>query len=161
MNEKIEDFFYNIKFYYDIIKYGIINFGVGIKNIISYAPLIYKDRDWDYSYLDIMIKFKLKRMSKILTKNNRHTCTEQNVKQINFCIKLLDRLEANDYTHPDYEKVLEERVLTGIARVDFNLKNLYTEEEFKIWMEWENHWRSRDRRLLYQVFYKYIEEWWD
>lgn len=157
MNEKIEDLIYSIKFYYDVIKYKIIDFGVGIKNIITYIPLIWNDRDWDYSYLDMMIKFKLKRMSKLLTKNNRHTCTEQNVKQINFCIKLLDRLEANDYTHPDYEKVLEERIVVGV----FDINKLYTEEEFKVWMEWENHWKSRDRRLLYCVFNKYIEEWWD
>lgn len=157
MNEKIEDFLYSIKYYYDVVKYGIINFGIGIKNIITYIPLIWNDRDWDYSYLDMMIKFKLKRMSKLLTKNNRHTCTEQNVKQINFCIKLLDRLEANDYTHPDYEKVLEERIVVGV----FDINKLYTEEEFKVWMEWENHWKSRDRRLLYCVFNKYIEEWWD
>lgn len=147
----------NIQYYYKNIKYFINDIFYGIKNIITYAPLIYRDRDWDFSYIDIMLRFKLKRMSELLRIKDRHTTTQQHVKQINFCIKLLDRLIADDYTHPEYLNHLDVIVTNGT----FKSKRLYTDEQFKKWMEWENHWKSRDRRLLYKILDKHIEEWWD
>jgi hypothetical protein len=34
----------------------------GISNMVAYAPLIWRDRDWDYEFLYRMLLFKMKRM---------------------------------------------------------------------------------------------------
>lgn len=51
------------------IKYGLKNiyseirgFKRGIKNIIKWIPIIYKDADWDYEFLIDILIFKLKSM---------------------------------------------------------------------------------------------------
>ena len=157
MKEKIEDFIDNIGYYYKNIKYFINDIFYGIKNIITYAPLIYRDRDWDFSYIDIMLRFKLKRMSELLRINDRHTTTQQYVKQINFCIKLLDRLIADDYIHPDFEKTFNERstsdILTG------KNKN-FTDEDFSKWMKYEAYLREKDRCVLENIMKKHMTGWW-
>ena len=43
----------------------------------------------------------------------------------------------------------------------FKNKRPYTDEQFKKWMEWETHWKSRDRKILYEILNKHIEGWWD
>lgn len=64
--ESIEDFFYygrgrKLRDVYYTIVYSIPK---GIKNIIEYAPIIYKDRDFDHGYLTELMLFKMKRMQK-------------------------------------------------------------------------------------------------
>ncbi len=40
-----------------------------IKKLIEWLPIIWKDEDWDFAYLLILIKYKLSRMEKIIGSN--------------------------------------------------------------------------------------------
>lgn len=46
------------------IYYSIISFLTGIKNFFIYAPVIYKDRDFDYTFFYQLMRVKLEKMSK-------------------------------------------------------------------------------------------------
>lgn len=43
---------------------AIHSFKRGVRNLIAWFPIIWRDRDWDYHYLLEMLAFKLRRISK-------------------------------------------------------------------------------------------------
>jgi len=69
----------------------------GIGNIIRYVPVIWLDRDYDWSYLAEIMEYKLRRMSK-LHKNHGHLLhSDRYAKQMLICAVLLKRLREDDY----------------------------------------------------------------
>lgn len=66
----------------------------GISNIIDYAPLVWRTREWDYSYLYEMIIFKLKRMEICLDDTYLHS--EKDAKDIKVARICLERLVDDD-----------------------------------------------------------------
>lgn len=140
MISRLRSLFYNLK--------------NGLPNIIEYLPIIWHDRDWDYSYIDRLMRFKLNKMA---NKMEKHTSKDPAIKQLRFCVKLLDRLIADDYIHPDFEKTFNERstsdILTG------KNKN-FTDEDFSKWMKYEAYLREKDRCVLENIMKKHMTGWW-
>jgi len=79
--------------------YKIINLIDSIKNIIRWFPIIWKDRDFDHSYIYYILKFKLNNQAnfieKIYKKSNR------DVEILRLCVNLIDKLE-NDFYSTEY-----------------------------------------------------------
>lgn len=73
----------------DFIHYDIL---YGIKNLIRWFPIIWRDRDWDWVFLAEMMEYKLRRMSENLNKNVRG----EDARQCLLCAELLKRLRADD-----------------------------------------------------------------
>lgn len=48
-----------------------------ISKIISYLPILWQDEDWDYEYLLVLMKFKLKRMRDVIYSNDIVTKDEK------------------------------------------------------------------------------------
>lgn len=95
--EKIKQFHY---VYYDI-KYGL-------QNLWAYKRIIWKDRDWDFYYLHLLMRFKLDRMQKQMDENGCSTASPLNAKQMRYAIFLLDRINAGRYhEHVGYKKAYE------------------------------------------------------
>src|SRR6185295_9596120 len=46
------------------------NFKVGIKNIIKWLPIVWKDRDWGDWYIYEILKFKIKNTRDLILNNN-------------------------------------------------------------------------------------------
>jgi hypothetical protein len=69
-----------------------------IKRIIDWFPLLWKDQDWDYGYLLIILKHKLKRMRDCLNENNIIRDLEKTCKEIDQVIEAIDsyRDDPND-----------------------------------------------------------------
>lgn len=143
MRSTLRSFFYNLK--------------NGLSNIIEYFNIVWYDRDWDYSYIDRLLRFKLNKMANKMEKYDQHTSKDATVKQLRFCVKLLDRLIADDYIHPDFEKTFSERstndILTG------KNKN-FTDEDFSNWMKYESYLREKDRCVLENIIKKHMTGWW-
>jgi hypothetical protein len=79
----------------------------GIKNIIKWIPIIYKDRDWDYYYILKTLKFKLSNQSKYTLNKSRHINASKDVKMMDLCIKLIAKIQDEYYLSEwvDYEVV--------------------------------------------------------
>lgn len=60
-----------------MITHAIRDFKYGIRNLIDWFPIIWRDRDWDYHYLLVMLSFKLKRISRAT--KDWQTLTSDNV----------------------------------------------------------------------------------
>ena len=151
------------------------SFGYSIQSLIRWFPIIWKDRDWDYYFLEDMIIHKLKNMSKFYQDGkNVYSAEAENVaKEINEVIDLLERIQEDDYeskidSHFN-DWIVEDRPITiekitdnQVCRV-FNSPN-FSEEELiyrKRVYELARELKEKERRMAYVLISKNIEKWWD
>ena len=70
----------------------------GIRNLIAFAPLIWRDRDFDYSYLLEMLVFKLHRMEAAFGPARSVTLdADERAKELKLCHDALARALEDDY----------------------------------------------------------------
>jgi len=163
------------------------HFGQGMKNIYKWLPIIWKDRNWDHSYILEILQHKLILQREYLVSNNRHTMIDMDNKYITICLNLIERmkeeyyeLEYFDYIDEDvwFIKYLEEPDLFEM-KSKVNKENLgeyfdkyplitskIIEENPGISKQYaalkvgmENH--RRCKKLLFKILDEKIEGWWD
>ena len=70
----------------------------GIRNLIAFAPLIWRDRDFDYSYLLGMLVFKLHRMEAAFGSDESVSLgSDELAKELKLCHDALARALEDDY----------------------------------------------------------------
>lgn len=109
----------------------------GIKSILFWLPVVYKDRWWDHSYLYRILRHKLYQIETEFISKGVAVHTENELKKIKICYLLLDRL-AND----DYSNIIKEK----------NIRKSFEKEEYMI---------KQDLDLLFNIMRKNIRTWWD
>jgi hypothetical protein len=89
--DKIETFCYDLKYF--------------IKDIFIYAPMLWKNREYDYEHLISFMIFKLKRMERLHRVNGHLECSIETADEIKTFIARLERLltweEFIDYDNLD------------------------------------------------------------
>ena len=87
------------KYYHKFLKHGI-------KNIIYWFPIIWKDRNWDHDYIFRILQHKLKAQSKYIGSNDRHTRAQYDAQRMNLCVNLMQKLQDSyyDLEYMDYAK---------------------------------------------------------
>lgn len=129
------------------IKYFFKN----IKNIIRWIPVIWKDHDWDSFYIFDILKFKLKNTAKYLKKNNLYVGVDRDVEIINTCIRLIDKVQSEEYLWEFVEKLEKEHNNGGI---------FYWNEDRKAY-ELGALKHEKAKRILFTLLERNIEKWWD
>lgn len=81
----------------------------GISNIIKWAPIIYKDRNWDDHYIFEILKFKLIQQREELVGGNRHMGVEEINKYITICLNLIEHIQEETY-NLEYQDFVRERM---------------------------------------------------
>lgn len=113
------------------------------KNLISWLPIIFKDENWDHSYIYIVLRHKLKRTLKCL--DDFEYCDNISAKRhLKICIKLLDRIIEDDFYEPfescgvTFEDVMKDispetsqKILDRSTKAN-NLKKKYIKTLFNI-----------------------------
>lgn len=128
---------YRIKNIKDYIKYDI---PYGIKNLIKWFPLVWKDRDYDHNYILYTLKFKIHNTRKLHEKNRRHVGVEKEIHCMKVCEILLDRLIKDDYYWMHFKS-------TNINNRQFLIRS--------------NNNRIIDKNYLFHILSKRIDSWWD
>ena len=120
-----------------IYTYKIKRFILGIKKLISWIPIIWKDRDWDHFYIYEILKQKLIQQSKHLGQYN-----ERDVERINLCISLINKVQNEYYIDQYLESAEAEKEWTtdGITKAVAK--------------------HDKAKRVLFSVLHNYIETWW-
>jgi len=165
VKEKVKDFFRNIR--------------LGIPNLIKWAPVIWKDRDWDQYFLYVILQFKLKQMEKLQRQHGISVNSNDYADQMKTCILLLDRIIKDDYLtnalKPHEEKWGESRLnfkplpdnaelFEGIFTVEKVTNKKEKGQENKERMALYKHvdnLQKNDLDLLFKNMRKYVEGWWD
>ena len=85
------------------------NIKQGIKNIIYWLPIIWKDRNYDHTFIYEILKHKLKSQSKYIGDKDRHTTAKRDASRMLLCANLLQicqddtyAVEYLDYTENDF-----------------------------------------------------------
>ena len=71
----------------------------GIKNLILWLPVIWKDRDWDQHYILEVLKFKIKKTANLFEKNQRFVGWESQVHYMRICEKLIELIQDEYYSN--------------------------------------------------------------
>lgn len=149
----------------------------GIKNLIGWFPIVWKDRDWDYNFLLLLMRFKLKRMEKeFRSYNDTIVSNKLSADKIRECVLLLDRIIEDKYTafdkhdkkwgEPDFKFVnTDNPELTELKIVRPNVKTDEDErQERKEWsrcLKHEDALKEQDWKRFYDNLIKYMKGWWD
>jgi hypothetical protein len=95
----------NWKFEYQYIPRNI---KCGIKNLITYFNIIWRDRDWDHVFILELLSFKLEKQAKYLKNRNFHTRSSRDSEIIMTCVRLI-KLIKEDYYNIEYMDYQETR----------------------------------------------------
>jgi hypothetical protein len=87
-------------------KYLWRNFKIGVRNIIYWLPIIWKDRNWDSHYIFEVLAHKLKAQSKYISDRDIHTRAKRDAEVMLTCVRLIDKIQEEFYAMEpmDYEK---------------------------------------------------------
>jgi hypothetical protein len=120
---------------------GIVRdlFWVGPRNVIRYAPVIWLDQDWDYSYLLRIMEWKLRKMSDCL-ENGHLLHGSRYARQTLIAATLCKRISGGEVYYKNAE----------------------------VWPEKGKHQgrhvsstQKQDQEMLGKLIGKYITHWWD
>jgi len=168
-----------------VMYWRIRQFIKGVKNLIRWFPIIWKDRDWDHTYIFEILKFKLKNQSEYIGKNDNHVSAKYDAEKMMLCVRLIERIQDEYYgcEYQDYNKINYKFIDTEsdpkswrleleqisenfddyfkkYPRIYNQLKDKYPERyrlAFQIAMENEN----RAYKLLFKILEQNIRRWWD
>lgn len=151
------------------IPYQIIQ---GIKNIIIWFPVIWKDRDFDHSYIYEIMYFKLKNMQAFF-ESDYPICanSDRRAKQIMIAKNLCKRLIEQQYLTnalTNYHQKYGEEIKFSFEPVEGKpysvLKWNETEQQRKDFNKASKHsdyMEQQDLDFLFKHMRKYIQGWWD
>lgn len=191
-NTWLEDVWWEVEYFWNHSIVGRIRFVKHwFKAMFAYGRYLIKnngDHDWDYSYLYDLLKWKLERMSKTINDTRNLQNHNRVVRQINYAVMLIDRLQGS-YLSEKYGKKLEAKYgevaywfyAAGKPRpikdcyapenpkgLTVLFENAKTKEEWEAAEEY-NHLLYKEERAearktkerLFKHIGKYIERWWD
>lgn len=161
----------------------------GIKNLWVWFHIIWKDRDWDHSYVFSLLKFKLERVANRIEKTNYFEGSSREAEYVRTCIRLIDKIQ-DDYYHYEYQNYVVSKMFTtdlgnGTVSVDFEVlentidkffkkypltkkqvmnnkqysSNLKDDNSIGIYMGVTRH--NKAKKLLFKILEERIEHWWD
>ena len=155
----------------------IVNFYVGVRNIIRWIPILYKDRDWDYYYLLSVMRFKMCNINNYLKKHQSFEGVEVEIERIDRVVAALDRLINDQYDDQCLESVYKKygertmyikKIDDEHSQLDFLYENVKTEQqaadynrEFKQALEQAEVMRKNDAKIVFRTIEKYGRNWWD
>ncbi len=158
----------------------------GVKNLIKWFPTIWKDRDWDQTFIfNILIK-KLEFQAKCIGGKDRHTRAKRDAEIMMTCVRLMEKVREEEYNieYMEYEDTKFEFVETEnpefkrlkITELGENFDDYFkkyprvykkilnenpNEKKSRIahLVAHENHRRAK--RILFKLMENYIDYWWD
>lgn len=163
--------------------YSVLSFIERCKRSWAYAKLGHKNYDFDALTIEHYLLFKLKRVQKCLINGTCDLTVEMGpmkMKALKLCIKLLEKLNENDYSrfmdmhdkkwgelHTWFEPVNDGNPHSGSYWRSSRPKAVTPEEkeqERKEFLEAsyaDAREEEKHRRLVYRIIEKYIRYWWD
>lgn len=169
---KIKRKFINSK---DFFRYDIPR---GVKNLITWFPVVWKDRNWDQYYIYVVLHKKLSLMEKGL-RNGYNVNADEEADKVKKCVLILDRLIKDEYHEHAFKRhdeiwgppELKFQDIEGDSEhktLNIEHKNVKTKKDeelerkdFKRACEHENELKKQDLDILFRTMRKHIQGWWD
>jgi len=163
--KKIKDFLRNIK--------------QGISNLINWFPIVWKDRQWDHTFIYKVLRHKLHMTEQYIRHYGIHVNNEKDADKIRTCVLLLDRLiedihfdmafkkfhkkwgEATWSLEPTEGEPEYSELHISYPNVKDEKDEKFNTKEFKRACEHEDMLRKQDVEYLFKFMRKHIQTWWD
>lgn len=146
-------------------------------NLYHYLPIIWSDRDWDYSCMLTLWAKKFDRMAYLHEHYGHHVGKEKVARDLRVCASLCRRIRDDSYTEAALKEHEEQfGTLTMFTtptehkthRVNFRFTKTRTAEE-EAWAHWQwhrivNHCeqvKANDLQFLCRTISREIWTWWD
>ena len=117
--------------------YKIKQFFRRIYNLYRWTPIIWRDQDWDHSYIYEILKFKLKNQAKYIGSKNRYIGAKRDADIIMLCVRLIDKVQNDYYGHEyfDYHKsdleFIDSETYPGSYEIEFTEISEHFDDYFK------------------------------
>lgn len=146
-----------------------------IINVFKWLPVIWGDRQWDYVYLLIIMRKKLELMSKFFKSDDAISVgSEERVREMDKCIKLLDRMIQDEYGSDCYKELdrkwgkLYFELDEGKKSFTFQRSCILNEEDREQerldilnCVSVEENERLADYDKLFKLMNRQVRGWWD
>jgi len=158
----------------------------GIKNLIKWFPVIWRDRDWDHRYIYDILRFKIKTQGKSIEKRGNHLNASRDAERMllayNLMTKVSDEyyaLEKYDYEESKFDFVRvegEEYYSMNIRHLSDNLEDYFKKyplvykrivkkypdlNKYDIAYRMAEENQKRAHKLLYRFLETWLYTWWD
>lgn len=134
------NFFDRIKWRIEDLRFYPSSFITGVKNLIKWFPIIWKDRDWDDHFIFEVLKFKLKKQSKYIGEKDRHTTAKRDAEIMMTVVRLIERIQEETYSleYMDYHKT----------------KNYFVETDEAFGSEKTYEWKHEELSENFDAYFK-------
>jgi len=174
------------KYEWKYIPHNIIN---GIKNLYKWFPVIWKDKDWDDSFLFEVMKFKISKMIESHGRSMPYVGYERNIEIMNTVVRLIDKVVQHEYLHEYHDYVDNEYNFVKVEGTDYyNMESTNLRDDLddyfaefplvkKLAEQDSVYQKSPDRetlgivmskirhdkakKLLFDLMNRHIENWWE
>jgi hypothetical protein len=120
----------------------------GIKNLIHWFPVIWKDRDWDSSYIYQILEHKIKLMASGISKRDIHLNAQRDAEIMRMCVRLMELMRA-DYYVMEYMQY---------HKTDYWFEDIPAEPGFSTWESKLISEKFEEYFLKYPLIYKRVVE---
>ena len=163
--------------------YKIKQFFKRIYNLYRWFPIIWKDQDWDHSYIFEILKFKIKNQAEYIGHHNRYVLAKRDAEIMMTCVRLIDKVQDEWYgreyfdyhksklkfidseSHPgSYEMEIEhisdnyEDYFKKYPRI---YKQVKTDDKHRTAFNTAKTNEERAHKLLFNILEQNIRRWWD
>ena len=171
------------------IKYYPKQFIIGMKNLYKWTPVIWKDRDWDDTFLFEIIKFKISKMAESHGKVLPYQGFERNIEIMNTIVRLIDKFQSEHYLHEYFSYVDDEYTFEKIEGSDdyeMKIKNLRDDlddyftkypllkkqaEQHRFYKQNSDRatlaismgfiQHEKAKRLIFELLNRHVDKWWE
>ena len=156
----------------------------GIKNLIKWFPVIWKDRDWDYYNTLSILKFKLQQQSRYIESAKMFIGWGCVVRDMNLAVKLIDIISDDKYSdemHEYYESKFEfiptdetKKWFSVETTEIYNNLQAYFDKYPKIYAKYKDkgdkyyvailmsgHLQEKAKRILFKMLDYKLLNWWN
>jgi hypothetical protein len=127
-------------------KYTLSNIKQGIKNLIYWTPIIWKDRNWDDHYIFEILKHKLKAQAKYIGDRDFYTKAQKDARDMRTCVKLIEKIQDEFYEHEYFDYHKERHWFEKCS----DMEGYSTWESEQIWENFDKYFKK------YPLIYKRV-----
>ncbi len=119
----------------------------GIRNLIRWFPIIWRDADWDWEFLARIMETKLRWMADHHERCGVALGRARDIRQMRVCTELLRRMQADEYfVHAGYDPETWNTLSHSRARAIIKHSDAVS---------------AHDGRYLGLLLGKHMRKWWD
>lgn len=133
-----------------------------ICNLVIWFPVIWRDQDWDYSQLFLILSHKLGRMEALHRRNRRFVGVEHTIRQLATARILAHRIATEDYAAAEWEQYWIKYPPLSLSNMGgWRSPNKKQAAEMMNLFERENNLQKQDVGLLCKLLSRNYKSWWD